>query len=595
MSGFHDIGLFGTVGRKRHVDGADAHEPRVFRMARGVKCRPAMTSTSSIDSLAGTAYVRASLAATGQSLREMLDRKSLAANASAGLAVALVAVPLNLALAIACGLPPSVGLVSGAIAGIVGALLGGSKLQVTGPEVALAPICLEIVSRYGLEGLVATTFLAGLLQIGFGLLRIGRLIHAIPVPVVGGFMAAVGLLVFDAQIPRLLGLPAEVRLATDIRDTSMLAAIDPATLAIGVLVVALFVGLPRVSRKIPAPLVAAASAVIVVLAFGLDVATAPPITSAMPRVALPPFAHVDLSVLFPEALALAMLASIDSLLCAVSVDARTQGERTRTDQELVAQGLANMASACFGGMPVAAAVVRSIAAVEAGATTRLAPLVQSLLLGLVLLVLSPLVAHLPLVALAGILLVVGARLIDFRSLAAMWRVARFEGLVFIVTALGILLTDFVLGVGIGVVAALVHFARQQRSSTFAAPRARGFRLEGPLFFGSQADIENVVREAADRDHVVIDVSGVSSVDVSGAMALVKALRSVAKNGTRVSVHSRGALDPALRFFLDGCVEEGLELVEHRERSSSLPPSPEGERASRERGLSMSADVSYPTA
>ena len=540
-----------------------------------------MASTSSIDSLRGVEHVRASVAATARSWREMLEPRSLSTNISAGLTVALVAIPLNLALAIACGLSPGVGLVTGAIAGLLGAFLGGSRLQVTGPEVALAPISLEIVLRYGIDGLIVATFLAGLIQIGFGVLRIGRLIHAIPVPVVGGFMAAVGLLVFDAQLPRLLGLPSDLRLLTDIRDPAMLASIDFGALAVGVIVIAIFVMLPRLTRAVPAPLVAVGVAVLAMQLFGLSLATVAPIEAAMPAASLPAFGRVVLADIWPEALALAMLASIDSLLCAVSVDARTRGERTRTDQELVAQGVANMASACFGGMPVAAAVVRSIAAVEAGATTRLAPIAQSVFLGVVLLVLAPFVSYLPIVALAGILLVVGVRLIDVRALVAMWRIARFEAVVFIVTALGILLTDFVLGVGIGVVAALVHFARQQRSAAQTFERARGLRFEGPLFFGSMSDIEGAIRDAIVDEHVVIDVSAVTSVDVTGAMALVKALRGVAKDGVVITIQSGGRrLDPALRFFLDECRADGLEIAEHHDRTSrpvfsSRPPAPQG--------------------
>lgn len=538
-----------------------------------------MPSTSSIDSLRGLEHVRAATTATVRSWREMLETRTLASNVSAGLTVALVAIPLNLALAIACGLPPGTGLVTGAIAGIVCALFGGARLQVTGPEVALAPISLEIVSRYGIDGLIVCTFLAGVFQIAFGALRLGRLIHAVPVPVVGGFMAAVGILVFDAQLPRLLGLASGVRAMSDVRDASTLGSFDLTSLGLGVLVIGIFVLLPRITKRIPAPLVAVSVAVLVTQVLRMRVSTVAPIEVAMPDVSLPAFGAANLAQLWPEALALATLASIDSLLCAVSIDARMRGERTRTDQELVAQGLANMTSACFGGMPVAAAVVRSLAAVEAGATTRLAPLVQSLVLGVVLVVLAPFVSKLPLVALAGVLLVVGARLIDFRSFVAMWRIARFEAAVFAATALGILLTDFVLGVGIGMVAALVHFARQQRSATQTIERARGLRFEGPLFFGSQADIEDAIRTASDGDHVVIDVHGVTSVDVSGATALAKALRSVASEGTSVSVQTGGReLDPVLRFFLDEVRADGIELVEQVDRISrplfsSVPPAP----------------------
>ncbi|HSN97800.1 MAG TPA: SulP family inorganic anion transporter, partial [Candidatus Nanopelagicales bacterium] len=146
----------------------------------------------------------------------MIEPSSAVDNLVSGVTVAFVALPLNLALALACGLPASVGLVTGAVTGAIAALIGGSRLQVTGPEVALVPLTFEILQRHGVPGLLCATFLCGVLQFILGLARVGRLIHAIPVSVIGGFMAAVGLLVFNSQVPRLLGLPAEIRLLSSI-------------------------------------------------------------------------------------------------------------------------------------------------------------------------------------------------------------------------------------------------------------------------------------------------------------------------------------------------------------------------------------------
>jgi len=517
---------------------------------------------------------------TLRSWGEMLAPRALAPNLAAGLTVTLIALPLNLALAIAVGLPPSVGLITGAIAGLVGGFFGGSRFAITGPEIALAPITFEIVSRYGVTGLIAVTFMAGVLQVALGLFRVGGLVRAIPVPVVGGFLAAVGLLVFDAQIPRLLGLPSDVSLLSDVRSLDIVRRIDSSALALGVLVVLAMLLLPRLSKRVPAPLAALSLAVVAMAVFGLELAAVPPIAAVWPTPMLPAFGQVDLLALLPEALALALLASIDTLLCAVSTDTLSGGERTRTDQELCAQGLANMASACFGGMPVAAAVVRSVAAVEAGASTRLASITQSLLLGVVLLAAGSLVSYVPLVSLAGILLVVGFRLIQWRLLAAMWRMARFEALVFIVTAAGILLTDFVFGVAIGVVAALAHFARQQGSALRAKPLPRApkavvqevvlppidskaptIRLEGPLFFGSQTNIDSTILGVGATNEVLVDVSQVSTVDVSGATALADALKRLASTGLTVWVTAEGSsLDPLLRWRLDQIKDECVRIV-----------------------------------
>lgn len=543
-----------------------------------------MSERASPDLLTGTAYLRESLRSTATDLRAMFDRKSAASNLAAGLTVTLVALPLNVALAIAAGLPPSAGLAAGAVAGVLGALLGGSRLSVTGPEVALAPITVEIVSRHGLPGLAAATFLAGLFQLVFGLCRVGHLVHAIPLPVVGGFLAAVGLLVFETQLPRLLGLPAELKSISGFRIGDHLSDIQVTSLGVGLLVVALMVLVPKLARRLPAPLIGLCVAVAMASGLGLGLPTVAPFAASFPTPALPAFGQVDVLALLPEALALAMLASIDSLLCAVSVDALTGGTRTRTDQELVAQGLGNLASACFSGMPVAAAVVRSVAGYEAGATTRLAALTQSIALVLVLLVFSPLLAHVPLVALAAILLVVGYRLIQFRSLLAMWRMARFEAFIFLATAAGILCTDFVAGVAIGVIAALVQFAHQQRAilqalhadgsahlaGTDEAREVRVLRLEGPLFFGSQQKVEDAVRALADAKRVVVEVTDVSTVDLSGATALANALSSLTAAGARVQVSTfSGSLNPLLRWALERHAR-GVTVL-HGESTSARKP------------------------
>jgi len=536
-----------------------------------------MSSHSSLELMPAAVYLRSAARDTAREWRDMFSRRTLAPNLAAGVTVTLIALPLNVALAIAAGLPPSAGLLSGAVAGMVGALFGGSRFQITGPEVALAPITLEIVSRHGLRGLAVATFLAGLFQIVFGLLRLGSLVHAIPLPVVGGFLAAVGLLVVNTQVPALLGLSDTLKSLVHLDQARDLPNVSATALGVGLTVIGLMVLLPRLHRRLPAPLIALVVAVLALSLCDLSLSTVAPMEVSLPRPTLPAFTSVDLFALVPEALALALLASIDSLLCAVSVDALSAGERTRTDQELAAQGLANLASSCFGGMPVAAAIVRSVAAHEAGASTRLAAFTQSAcMLGLLLC--APLLTLVPTVALAAILLVVGVRLIQWRSLLATWRMAPSEGAIFVATAASILLTDFVLGVALGVIAALARFARQQRaalrasatteiSSELGAGRLVAddlhlLRLEGALFFGSQRSVENAVRALHDAAHVVVDVSAVSTVDVSGASALASALLKLTARGVRVEVTAFGsAIDPLLRSTLASHGRGGVSVLE----------------------------------
>lgn len=513
---------------------------------------------------------------TWSSWREMLQPGSIAVNLAAGLTIALVALPLNLALALACNLPASVGLVTGAIAGAVGALLGGARLQVTGPEVALAPMTLLIVLEEGPAGLLVATFLCGLFQIGFGALRLGAVARRVPRPVVGGFMTAIGLLVFDSQLPRLLGLPRDVSSASELLDAGRLAQIHPEVLAVGGLVVTTIVLAPRFLPRVPAPLLGLGVAILLALALP-SVPTVEPFPAGLPAPRLPDFGALNLSHIVPEALALAMLASIDSLLCAASVDARTGGPRTRNDQELVAQGLANMASACVGGMPVAAAVVRSMAAIEARATTRLAPLFQSVCLALALLLFGNAVTHVPLVALAAILLVVGYRLLDIQLLRRLWALDRWEAAILVGTSLAILTTDFVSGVAVGCGLALARFALAMARSLAihrgeAGPSLDVVRIEGPLFFANQTLLDQLPAHEYGARGLMIDLSGLTSVDSSGAVALRTTLERLASEARPIWLGSLPAEAPWLRAELSRSTSPHLRFAAGGESDRGRAPS-----------------------
>jgi SulP family sulfate permease len=491
----------------------------------------------------------------------MFDRHTFGADLSAALTVAMVSLPLNLALAVACGLPPHAGLLSAAAAGIVGALIGGSRYQITGPEVALAPMTLAIVTDHGLGGLIAVTAMAGLLQLGMGFLRVGRVVGSIPRPVVGGFLAAVGLLVFDSQVPRLLGLDGVATIGS-IGDLSGLG-VNLSALGVGALVIVTLVVLRRFPR-IPAPLVGLGAAVIVTASLDLSVARIEPLEGASLLPTLPAFGELDFLALLPSAIALALLASLDSLLCAVSIDQRT-GERHNSDQELVAQGFANIASAFVGGMPVAAAVVRSVVAVESRAATRLAGLLQSFFLLAVVLVLGAHLDHIPLAALAGVLLVVGARLIHVGELRAIARIGRFEAVVFVATALAIVFFDFVPGVIFGVGLSLVALAQGERNALNVRavrelPDTRIVELEGALFSASQDRLRGLVDpHLGGAAYVVLDLRGLHVLDASGIAALRTCVEKIRKRGAAVGV---GGVPSARLMMLTRELEGSGALVRH---------------------------------
>lgn len=486
----------------------------------------------------------------------MIAPATIPTNVAAGVTVAMVAIPLNLALAVSCGLPPAAGLISGAIAGMIGALFGGARINITGPEVALAPLTALIVAQHGVEGMLVATALAGLGQIALGALGVGRLVRAAPRPVVGGFLAAVGLLVFDSQLPHLVGLHDGVPISR-MNALPELGALSGATIAVGLGVVAVMIVLPKVAPRVPAPLVGVAGAIALTAWLGLDVERIESVAAGALRFRLPHTSSVDFVALLPSALALAILASVDSLLCAASIDARTSGPRHEPDHELVAQGVANVACSLVGGMPVAAAVVRSVAAIEAGATTRLTGIVQSVVLLGVVLVLGPYLSLVPFAALAGVLLVVGAKLVGVRELVAVARARKLEAGVFLITAAAIAVLGFVEGLALGVVSALVVLARDAHRHVVVSVRSEGARgvlsIAGPLVFASQSRVAGALDRLDPGVRTLdVDLSGVGAWDASGLAALRGELARLALQSRVVSTGA--VLRAAIERELAGVAE-----------------------------------------
>jgi sulfate permease, SulP family len=495
-------------------------------------------------------FLRDRVRQTAQSWREMLSPATLPADLSAGLTVALVALPLNVALAIACGVPASLGITTAVIAGAIAALTGGSHLAVTGPAAAMVPLCYEIVQRHGIQGLIVAGFLCGLFQVTLGLARVGRLVQSIPTSVVAGFMSGIGLLILGGQLPRLLGLPVEIKsISRVLREPSLLRDARPTAIVVGVVVLAAMLLLPKISKKLPSALLALAGVTTAVVMFGLVMPSVGAIPRGLPMPRLPSFFSVDLVKLLPEALALTALASVESLLSAVGVDAMAKTPRHSSDQELVGQGLANMASALFGGLPVTGVIVRSSVAVQSGGKTRMTPLTHSFALLLMMVVAAPVVARVPIAALAGLLVFIGLRLLEWRELRKMWKISRFEAFVFAATMAGIVLSDFIDGVMIGIVLSLIHFAHTQRAlgvSTIAhdEPVDTGdavsvVRIEGPIFFVSHTGLEQLASQKDLPPYLVFDLAGVPLIDVTGVETLRAQINLLRERGTRVLIARAG--------------------------------------------------------
>lgn len=477
--------------------------------------------------------------------RALLRPEHLREDVIAGLTVACIAVPLSLAIALASGVPPAVGLATAIVSAVVAALFGGTPLAVTGPAAAMAVLIAEAVHRHGMGGLLIIGLIAGGLQLATGVLGLGRFVRLVPVSVVEGFTAGIGAIILIGQLPRVLGLPppegAHVfDVVTHIGELLHRASPTSAGLALSTL--ALVFGLPHLSRRIPAPLLAVLIPTVMVAILGIDVATigAIPREIPLPKVpSLPP--GVAWGSLLGTALVVYALASLESLLSSSAVDKIAGSERHDPDQEMIGQGLGNLSAALVGGIPVTGVIARSALNVHAGARTRRAAIFHSLALLAAVFLLAPWMARIPVAVLAGVLLSVAARMLHPGKLVAMARVSRDDAVVFVITFVVMVLTDLVEGVQWGIVAALaVAAVRLGRSRLHLDDHERASRLElsGPLTFMASLQIEALRKRVAETragTPVILDAAGATAIDASGAEMLVDLVTAMKRRGLVVAL------------------------------------------------------------
>jgi SulP family sulfate permease len=520
----------------------------------------------------------------GHGLRSSLRAKpyraaDLRADVLAGLVVGVVALPLSMALAIASGVAPQHGLYTAIIAGFLCALLGGTRAQVSGPTAAFVALLVPIVGKFGLGGLLLAGFMAGVIQLGMGLMRLGRLITFIPHPVTTGFTAGIALVIATLQIKDLFGLhPASnpdgyverLHVLWQARHT-----FSPAELSVAATTLALLVVLPRLIKRVPAPLIALVlvsllAALLTHLLPGFEVATIgsrfrsvvdgqviagiPPLP---PQPLLPwnlpgpsgaPFALdlVTVRALLPSAFAIAMLGAIESLLSAVIADGLS-GTRHEPNSELVAAGIANMVCPFFGGVPATGALARTAANIRAGARSPLAAMFHSVFVLACTVALAPLVAYLPMAALAALLLLVAKSMAEVRHVTHLLRVApRSDTLVLLVCLILTVLFDMVLAVSVGVVLAALLFMRRMAEITdvrldvgtmakMELPEGvLLYEIAGPLFFGAAQKAFATLDTIERRSRVIIlYMAQVPAMDATGLVALETLLAKLKRTGQKV--------------------------------------------------------------
>lgn len=473
---------------------------------------------------------------------------------NAGLMVGLVALPLALGFGVSSGMGAGAGLVTAIVAGALAAVFGGSQLQVSGPTGAMTVILIPIIAAHGPDGVLVVGLLAGLILIGLGVAKAGAFIRYVPVPVVEGFTLGIAAIIALQQVPAALGVDAHAEKVLDLAAQSARAWVATPTYAAATLttiVVVAILAAGRLRPGLPAALLVVVLASVANAAFDLGADTIGAVPAGLPVPALPHVPLGDWGDLVMPALAVATLAALESLLSATVADAMSVDHRHDSNRELVGQGIANLGSPLFGGMPATAAIARTAVNVRSGAASRLSALVHALVLLAIVLVASTWVSEIPLAALAGVLIATAIQMVRVSSLHALLRSTRGDAITLLVTAAATVLLDLVAAVLIGLVIAGFFALRQtaQTARLDATPLDEAdhtdeehrlldehivaYRMDGPLFFAAAHDFLLELSQISAVQVVILRMSRVSTIDATGAHVLADTIRQLESRGITV--------------------------------------------------------------
>jgi sulfate permease, SulP family len=513
-------------------------------------------------------------------------------DALAGVVVGVVALPLALAFAIACGVPPERGLYTAIIAGFLISALGGSRVQIGGPTGAFIVIVYGIIAKHGYDGLVIATVMAGVMLILMGVTRLGAAVKFIPYPVTAGFTAGIAVVIFSSQINDLLGLGIEKAPAPFLEKWSVyyehIQSVSWPAVGMSILCLTTLVLWPKVTRKVPAPLMAmllgTAAALFLKHVFAIEVETIGSrfggIPNSLPAPHLPSVSLQQFRELIGPAATIAILAAIESLLSAVVADGMIGG-RHKPNMELVAQGVANIASPLFGGIPATGAIARTATNVKSGGRTPVAGIIHALTLLVIMGFLAPLAVHIPLCALAAVLVVVAYNMAEVRTFAALLRAPRSDATVLLITFALTVIFDLTLAVEVGLVLAAFLFIKRMADVTNVAvvtrelsdptngddadPNAIGTRIipagvevyevNGPFFFGVADKVKDVLRNVTGKPKVfILRMRNVPAMDATGLFALLDLRHKCEREGSTL-VLSEIHTQPFIALERSGHYEE----------------------------------------
>lgn len=545
-------------------------------------------------------------------------KRQLPKDVVSGVVVAVVALPLSIALAIASGVGPEQGLYTAIVAGFLIALFGGSRVQISGPTAAFATIVAGIVATDGMEGLIAATIIAGILLMLMGLLKLGTIIRFVPYTITTGFTAGIAVTIVIGQVKDFLGLTYAPGTAT-ISTTDKLAAVAAnigtlnwQALLVGAVCLAVLIAWPKVSRRVPGSLVAVVVGAAMVQVLGMQVNTIGDlytINAGLPQLHVPQLSIELFQAELANGITIAILAAIESLLSCVVADSMISSHH-RCNMELVAQGLGNVGSALFGGIPATGAIARTAANVKSGGRTPIAGMVHAVVLLVVLVFLMPYAALIPMPTIAAILLQVAYNMSGWRSFAHLCRTGSAGAVGILLLTFGLTIVfDLVSAIAIGMLITVVLFMKSVSDETEVKgwkyycdansevthlrelPKSvRVYEINGPMFFGMTDRITDIsVKEFT--KYLIIRMRGVPSLDASGMNALENLHAYCSSNGVQLifshaneqpmrTMRHAGFVDLVgeehFRTSIDDAIEHARELIAREEADKAT----KGKRGSR---------------
>ncbi len=506
------------------------------------------------------------------------NKKQLVNDIVAGIIVAIIALPLSIALAIASGVSPEQGLYTAIVAGFVISLLGGSRVNISGPTAAFATIVAGIVAQFGVSGLVIATIMAGIILIVMGFCKIGSLIKFIPYTITTGFTAGIAVTIIIGQLKDFFGLtfPAGTNAIETLEKIkaviSSISTINPQGVIVGVVSLAVLIIWPKISKKIPGSIIVVVLGIILVKVIGMEVTTIGDlyqIKSSLPKFSLPNFDVSLVRSLLPSAFTIAILAGIESLLSCVVSDGMID-DKHNSNTELIAQGAGNIFSALFGGIPATGAIARTAANVKNGGRTPISGIVHAIVLLLILVVLMPYAAWIPMPVIAAILFMVAYNMSEWRHFVEICKTAPITDiLVLVITFILTVVFDLVVAIEFGMLITVIFFVKRMSDVTHVRSWKKAssedsrmkiipedtciFEFDGPMFFATSDRISDIV-VSENTKVVILRMRTIPIIDISALNALKK-LYNTLKNKNIKILFSHLNEQPLLAVKKSGLFEE----------------------------------------